>query len=124
LRDSRTVDVPSLLIVDDNERMRGLIRVVVSGLVDAIYECGDGEAALAAVAEHRPDWVLMDIEMPRADGITTTRRIKAAFPAARVVIVTQYDDNRLRRAAREAGADGYVLKESLMEILRILSMWR
>jgi DNA-binding NarL/FixJ family response regulator len=118
------VDVRSLLIVDDNDRMRDLIRVLVSGLVDAIHECGDGEAALAAVAEHRPDWVLMDIEMPREDGITTTRRIKAAFPAARVVIVTQYDDDRLRRAAREAGADGYVLKESLMEIPRLLSTWR
>ena len=100
----------SLLIVDDSDEIRRMPRTFVSAIADPIYECGDGGAACAAYAVHRPDWVLMDVSMLPMDGITATRQIVARFPAARIVILTQYDDARFTRAAQQAGACGYMLK--------------
>lgn len=110
----------TLLIVEDNPAMRRLMRRLVADLTDEVGECGDGAEAEARYAELQPDWVLMDIEMPHVNGIAATRRIKAAFPAARIVIVTNYDDAALRRAAAQAGACGYVLKENLLELRQLL----
>ena len=61
----------------------------------------------------QPDIVLMDVRMPRMDGLAATRQIREFHPGARVVIVTDYDDEDLRKAAMEAGARGYVLKQNL-----------
>jgi CheY-like chemotaxis protein len=109
-----------LLIVEDNVPMRELMKRWVGDLADQISECDDGDQVLAAYAAERPDWVLMDIEMKRINGIAATRQLLAAFPEARVVIVTNYGDEVLRQAAREAGARGYVLKENLIEVRRWL----
>jgi len=106
----------TVLIVEDNASVRQLIRSIVANLAEKIHECEDGAMALAAYLEYRPDVVLMDIEMKELDGIAATTQIKAAHPAANVVIVTNYDDAELREAARNAGACGYVLKHSLLEI--------
>jgi CheY-like chemotaxis protein len=108
--------MPSLLLIDDSDQMRRMIRRVIADLADPIFECEGGTEVLAAYARHRRDCVLMDIEMPEMDGLTATRRLLELFPEARVVIVTQYDDDRLRDAAREAGAVGHVLKENLLEL--------
>src|SRR5262249_48020523 len=110
----------SLLIIDDNPQMRELIKSVVNDLADNLYECADGAEALSAYAAHRPDWVLMDIEMPNVDGLEATQQIKAAFPEARVMIVTNYDDAGLRQVASNAGAAAYVLKTNLLDMLRLL----
>lgn len=111
----------NVLIVEDNSAMRRLIRNIVSKVASEVYECRDGAEALAAYAIHRPDYVLMDIQMGVMDGITATARIKAADPAAKIIIVTDYDQVELREAAREAGACGYVVKENLLELLPVLS---
>ena len=66
---------------------------------------------------HRPDVVLMDIAMRGVNGIAATLQICQADPAARVVIVTDYDDQDLRAAAERAGASGDVLKENLLDLL-------
>lgn len=109
-----------LLIVDDHSAMRRMIGRVVNDMVSDIEECGDGAEAVAAYNQYRPDWVLMDIEMSRMDGITATREILLAFPSAKVVIVTKHDDEQIRAAARQAGACGYVLKENLIAIRDLL----
>ncbi len=110
-----------LLIVEDNPAMRCLIKSIISDLAREVIELGDADAALAAYAECRPDWVLMDVRMKRTDGIVATRQIKSAFPDARIVIVTGYDDPKLWRAARNAGACEFVTKENLLDLRRILS---
>jgi len=111
----------NLLIVEDNRAMRGLIKSIVADLAGDVSECGDGAEALSTYAGCRPDWVLMDIRMKGMDGISATRQLKAAFPDARIIIVTDYDDPKLREAARDAGACQYVTKENLLDLRRILS---
>lgn len=108
-----------ILIVEDNEQMRRMICNVVRDLA-TIEECSDGAEAVAAFGRCLPDWVLMDIKMHAVNGIEATRRIKAAFPEARVLIVTNYDDNDLREEARLAGACQYVLKENLLALRSII----
>jgi len=100
-------------IVDDSPNMREAIKSVLSGLGAEFIESGDGDDAVKQYANRKPDLVIMDIRMERTDGIAATRAIRTTHPEARVVIVTQYDDNDLRNAAREAGAIGYVLKDDL-----------
>lgn len=100
--------------------MRRLIGRVVDDLFNFVAECDDGAEALAAYKQHRPDWVLMDIEMSRMDGLTATRNIVQAYPDAKVVIVSKHDNEYIREAARDAGACGYVLKENLMAIRELL----
>jgi CheY-like chemotaxis protein len=106
----------TILTVDDNPAMRKLIRQAVGHLADQVYECGDGADAVEAYASHRPDLVLMDMRMPRMDGLAATRQIKRLYPEARIVIVTDYDDDDLRSAAKNAGACGYALKQDLTKL--------
>ena len=109
-----------LLIVEDNDRMRRMLVKLVHGLAQQIYECSDGAEALPAYALHRPDWVLMDVRMKEIDGISATRQLKASYPDANIMIVTDFDDPDLREAARKAGAREYVTKENLLDVRRIL----
>jgi CheY-like chemotaxis protein len=110
----------TLLIVEDNASVRRLIKTIVAGVAAQIHECADGAEALEAYIAHRPDFVLMDIQMKPVDGITAARRIKAADPAARIIIVTDYDQADLREAARQVGACAFVAKDNLLELVPLL----
>ena len=109
-----------LLIVDDKAAVRRMIRRFLADLAAEINETEDGESAFDAYTLFQPDWVLMDIEMKHTNGITATERIRAAYPQANIVIVTNYDDDRLRERATAAGARGYVLKENLLALRSML----
>jgi len=109
-----------ILIVDDNASVRRLIRSVLPALASEIYECANGADAIITYQARRPDVVLMDIRMDEMDGIQATERIKAADQGARILIVTDYDDEELRRAAMRAGAWGYVLKKNLLALVQLL----
>ena len=100
--------------------MRRLMRRLVADLADDISECSDGAEFVRRYRDLRPDWVLMDIELGEVNGLTATRELKAVFPDARVVIVTNYNDDTLRQAAAQAGACGYVLKDNLLDVRRLL----
>ena len=110
-----------ILIVEDNEQMRRMVKSLVTDMCERVFECGDGAEAVLVYKEHCPDWVLMDIDLPEVDGISATRQIIAADPQAQVMIVTNYDDADLREAARSVGACEYVVKQNLIEVRRILA---
>ena len=110
----------TVLIVDDNPAFRALIRTVLTGLADVVTECGDGDEAVAAYDAQPPNWVLMDLQMARVGGLEATRRLLAHDRAARVLIVTDYDDVHWRAAAATAGACGYVVKDDLLAVRRAL----
>jgi CheY-like chemotaxis protein len=109
-----------LLIVEDNGQMREMIKFFLRDVAEEIAERGDGSEALAAYREFAPDWVVMDIGMGKLDGIEATRQIISAFPRARIVMLTQYDDLALRQAASEAGAQGYFTKGNLLPLREML----
>lgn len=111
----------TILIVDDNDGIRRLLRRLMGETATDIWDCKDGLDALAAYADHQPDVVLMDIHMPRMDGLTATRQIQQLNAAARIIIITDYDDEQLRQSAWQAGACAYALKEDLTDLTRLVA---
>ncbi|MBI3195312.1 MAG: response regulator transcription factor [Ignavibacteriae bacterium] len=110
----------TIMIVDDNERIRHVIRNLLSSVTTSFYECENGVEAVHAYANVAPDWVLMDIQMEGIDGITATKQIMEQDPDANVIIVTGYGDTAFRNAATKAGAKGFILKENIVEITKLL----
>jgi len=109
------------LIVDDDPRSRHLIRTALDEPGMEFFEGNDGREAIQLYEAHRPDWVIMDIEMEPVDGIMATRTIRRRDPKSRVVIVSQHNSLRFSRAARAAGAWAYVLKDDLHDLRNILA---
>ncbi|MGO4752641.1 response regulator [Streptomyces sp. 2MCAF27] len=106
-----------VLVVDDQIMVREGI-VLLLGLlpgIEVVGSAGDGEEALRLVAEVSPDVALMDLRMPRCDGVEATRRIRAEHPATQVVVVTTYADDEWLFPALKAGARGYVTKDAEAE---------
>jgi CheY-like chemotaxis protein len=111
----------TILLADDNAPMRRTIATILADLLPAFYECSDGDEAVRAYARCRPDWVVMDIRMPLVDGLTACRRIKAADPAANIVVLTQYADEDMRSAALAAGAVAFFRKEDILALRHFLT---
>ena len=102
-----------LLIVDDHAGMRRTVRDLVATADDDVREAGDGAEAERAFEAQRPDCVIMDVQMSPVGGIAATRQILGRHPGARIIILTQFDDQDLRDSARAAGAYGFVTKDNL-----------
>nr|WP_308222440.1 response regulator transcription factor [Kitasatospora sp. A2-31] len=103
-----------VLVADDQTVVREGI-VMLLGLLPGIEVVGaaaDGEEAVALVERHHPDVVLMDLRMPRCDGVEATRRIRAAHPETEVVVLTTYADDDSLFPALRAGARGYLTKDA------------
>lgn len=103
-----------VLVVDDQAMVREGI-VLLLGLLPGIEVVGsaaDGEEAVALVAAHPPDVVLMDLRMPRCDGVEATRRIRDQHPATQIVVLTTYADDDWLFPALRAGARGYLTKDA------------
>lgn len=113
--------VSKILIVDDHAETRRMTRFFLRDLPFDFEECADGADALDCYRKFLPDWVLMDWEMKRMNGLTAMRQIIEKYPQARVLMFTQYDDKELREMARKAGASGFVLKENLMDLRRLIA---
>ena len=111
----------SLLIVEDNGKMRNLIKDLFASTFTNIYECDDGSKALKSYTVNQPEWVFMDVKMKEMDGIAATKEIISKYPDAKILIVTDFNDDELRSAAAHNGALDYVLKENLDEIFKIIN---
>jgi CheY-like chemotaxis protein len=110
-----------VLIVDDNLEMRALLRRLCASVATEMRDCADGLEAIQIFNEFKPDWTIMDLAMPRMDGLSATRQILAVHPGARIAVLTQHRGAEYEQAAREAGACGFVLKENLQPLLAMIS---
>jgi DNA-binding NarL/FixJ family response regulator len=120
------VGVIRVVLVDDQELVRTGFRLVLGGQRDleVVGEAGDGAEAIEVIAQTRPDVVVMDVRMPRMDGVEATRRIRVSDDAPRVLILTTFDLDEYVYEAIQAGASGFLLKDTgarnLIEGVRIV----
>jgi two-component system cell cycle response regulator DivK len=112
-----------ILVVEDQEDLRGVLRDLLTGSGYAVIEAGDGEAGVAKAKSDRPDLILMDIQMPVLDGYEATRRIKVdpALKPIPIIAVSSFAMKGDEEKARTAGCDHYVTKPySPMQLLRLI----
>lgn len=98
-----------------------MIRHIISDLTDRIEECEDGGEAVIAYKKYQPDWVLMDVSLKEIDGLTATRAIKTLYPLARIIIVTNHNDEQTRQAAMAVGAYAFLGKDNLLSLRSIIN---
>jgi DNA-binding NarL/FixJ family response regulator len=109
-----------VVLADDQRLVReslGTLLGLLAG-IDLVASASDGEEALALADEHRPDVVLMDLRMPRLDGIEATRRLRERRPEVRVIALTTYADDESVLGALRAGARGYLTKDASSDDIR------
>ncbi len=111
---SSATDEIRVLLVDDDALVRAGLSMMLNGAASLVIvgEAGDGDQVPAAVAKHRPDVVLMDLRMPRVDGITATRRLRGAPQPPEVIVLTTFDADENVLGALRAGASGFLLKDA------------
>ncbi|OIH92715.1 MULTISPECIES: response regulator transcription factor [unclassified Curtobacterium] len=116
-----------IVLADDQAMIRSGLALVLRAETDLeiVEECADGHALLRAVARTAPDLVLTDVRMPGTDGIEATRRLRALPDAPPVLALTTFDDDDVLWPALDAGAAGFVLKDSpaeaLVEAVRVVA---
>ena len=116
-----------VLIVDDEELVRTGFRLVLDREpdIEVVGEAGDGDAAVEEAGRIDPDVVLMDVRMPRLDGIEATRRIAASGAGPRVIVLTTFDEDEYVYDALRAGASGFLLKyaaaDELVQAIRVVA---
>jgi DNA-binding NarL/FixJ family response regulator len=114
----------TLLLVDDQALFREGLRTLLSAEpnVEVVGEAADGEAGVQQAQRLRPQVVLMDLRMPRVNGVEATRRLRTCAPSSRVIVLTTFDDDEDVFEALRAGAVGYLLKDAprdkLLEAIR------
>ncbi|MFI0451578.1 response regulator [Actinomadura sp. 6N118] len=101
-----------IVLADDHPVVRGGLRALLGSIegLSVVGEAGDGHAAVREAVTHRPDVLVMDIQMPGLDGIEATREVTRAAPGVAVLMLTMYEDDDSVFAAMRAGAAGYLLK--------------
>jgi len=113
----------SILVADDHDIARAGLIAMIGGQDDfhVAWDVRDGVEAVETAAQHKPDLALLDIRMPRMDGLAATREIRRVSPGTRVMIITMHDSLDYLEAAIEVGATGYLLKDASREdILRTI----
>ena len=113
---SRTIRI---LVAEDHEIVRDGICAIINQQSDTIVvaEAKDGEQAVELYQKHQPDVALMDLRMPRLEGVDAIAQIKSEFPTAKIIILTTYDTDEDIYRGLQAGAKGYLLKDISAEIL-------
>jgi DNA-binding NarL/FixJ family response regulator len=120
MKDNPSSDRPiRIMLVDDhNVVRRGLAALLeMEGGFDVVAEAEDGETALRRAGEVQPDVVMLDLSMPRLNGLETARRLRRQLPQIQVLVLSMHEDEEFVAQALQAGAGGYVLKRSMEEEL-------
>ena len=106
-------DRARVVIADDGPLVRALFRRILERSVaaDVVAEAGDGEEAIAAVAVHQPDLLLLDVAMPKVDGLSAIPEIRRQSPHTRIVLLSGFEGWQLDREAHAHAADGYIEKQ-------------
>lgn len=104
---------PTVILADDHTLVLEGFRRLLEAQCELLATVGDGQALLKAVAQQHPDIVILDISMPVMNGIEAARALKSQFPSIKLLFVTMHADPAYIRAAFQAGASGYILKQSL-----------
>jgi DNA-binding NarL/FixJ family response regulator len=109
-----------IIVADDQTAVREGLVTLLSTMpdIEVVGSASDGEEVVTLVAQLAPDVVLMDLRMPRVDGIEATRRIRAAHPSTQVVVLTTYADDESILDALRAGAIGYLTKDAARDHIR------
>jgi DNA-binding NarL/FixJ family response regulator len=113
------MNVVNVVVVDDDPLVRAGLRLILGGTpqISVVADAADGADAVDVVRRTRPDVVLMDIRMPRLDGLEATRRVVALPDAPRVIVLTTFDTDDMVLQALRAGAAGFLLKDTPPERL-------
>ena len=108
-----------VLVVDDDADFRSMINLTLEGANDmtVVGEAGDGETGVALALTKKPDVVLMDLMMPRLDGLEATRQIKRGDPEVKVLVVTSAVDSAIRQETYKSGADAFLGKRDITTAL-------
>jgi DNA-binding NarL/FixJ family response regulator len=104
---------PRILLADDHQAILDRVSHQLADEFDVVATVSDGEAALHAARELKPDAVVLDISMPRLSGLAAAKRMSAMPTPPRIVFLTVHDDPAFVAAAEDAGASGYVLKSNM-----------
>ena len=109
-----------VVVADDQRVVREGLATILGLLpgIEVVGEAGDGEEAVALAGELAPEVVLMDLRMPRCDGVEATRRLHDAAPSVKVIVLTTYSDDRSLVSALQAGARGFLTKDAGAEQVR------
>jgi DNA-binding NarL/FixJ family response regulator len=108
---------PRVLLAEDYEALLVALRRLLSPSCEVVGSVADGVAVVDAAIRLRPDVVVLDLNLPTINGLEACRRIKAALPLSKVVVITATDDEALRASALEFGATAFVLKQRIAEEL-------
>ena len=105
----------TVLVVDDDPEYRWITMLTLrmDPSVTVVGEAADGETALALIPQQHPQLVLMDVIMPRLDGLEATRKIKHDWPATKVLVLTSLTGDEVRRDLVDSGADGFLDKREI-----------
>lgn len=109
------------LIIDDSIRMRKLIRQAICMKEDSFIECPDVDEAINLYNRHMPDFVLIEIQTQKMQGLNALKKIRAKFPNSKIIVITDYDTSASRLAAIDAGALVFISKENLSEVKEFIN---
>lgn len=111
----------TVMIVDDSAEMRRLLCDLVAPMSQAVVECVDGQDCVDRFAACQPEWTIMDVHMPRLDGLGATREVCARWPEAKVLLVSHFMSPAMEAAAGRAGAVGCLSKDELYRVVELMT---
>jgi two-component system OmpR family response regulator len=112
-----TADRPRVLVVDDHAVIRERVTGILSQTCETVDGIGDGETALVLIGILKPDVVVLDISLPGINGFEVAIRLRQGGSTVPIVFLSSYDDEDLKRAAKAAGANVYVVKSHLSDLV-------